>query len=139
LRKLVSSPPSLRRGNGNREAYRFTTRSLPELTPYYRAFYDGARKSVPVVHLTSLALAVWFMDDGCKNRRSVYFNTQQFDRASQERLLAMLWDQHGLHATLNRDKTYVRIRIAVRSMERLRQIVAPHSLPDMRYKLPLDA
>ena len=35
-------------------------------------------------------LAVWFMDDGCRSRRAVYLNTQQFALVDQLRLLEML-------------------------------------------------
>src|SRR5436190_24266200 len=47
LADLVSTPPRERKGNGNRIAYRFVTRSLPALTPYYRLFYTDGRKSAP--------------------------------------------------------------------------------------------
>ena len=79
---LVRTPPKRRLGNGNRVAYRFVTRSLPELTPYYRRFYGSGKKSVPQIELDSLTLAVWFMDDGCRSRNAVYLNTQQFDEAT---------------------------------------------------------
>ena len=39
---------------------------------------DG-RKQVPSLELPALALAVWFMYDGCRSRNAVYLNTQQFD------------------------------------------------------------
>src|ERR671936_1792761 len=48
---LVGTPPKARPGNGSRVAYRFTTLSLPQLTPYYGAFYRGGRKAVPNVEL----------------------------------------------------------------------------------------
>ncbi len=38
---LVRTPPTARDGNGARVAYRFVTRSLPVLTPYYRSFLSG--------------------------------------------------------------------------------------------------
>lgn len=136
LANLVATPPKARNGNAGRIAYRFTTRSLPVLTPYFVAFYLGGRKVVPRLELTSLALATWFMDDGCKSRRSVYLNTQQFDLGSQMRMLDMLLEQWKLDATLNRDKSYHRIRIAVASVERFRLIVEPHIRQELRYKLP---
>lgn len=136
LRDLVGTPPAVRRGNGRREAYRFTTLSLPELTPYHRAFYSGSHKIVPTLNLTPLAIAVWFMDDGCKSRRAVYFNTQQFDLRSQHGLMSMLNEQYGIRGTLNRDKSYYRIRISTGSMPRLRDLILPHILPEMLYKLP---
>jgi hypothetical protein len=88
------------------------------------------------VELSSLALAVWFMDDGCRSRNAVYLNTQQFDQRSQEVLLAVLRDQWGIEGALNKDKTYHRIRVTVPGTVRLAQVIEPHLLPEFRYKLP---
>ena len=136
LAELVATPPRKRRGNGDRVAFRFVTRSLPVLTPYYRLFYKGGRKRVLEVELSPLTLAVWFMDDGCRSRNAVYLNTQQFDSAEQRRLLAMLERQWGSGGALNRDKCYRRIRISVDGTKRLTQLIEPYLLPELRYKLP---
>jgi hypothetical protein len=136
LQTLVSTPPKLRNGNGGRVAYRFTTRSLPELTPYYKAWYVQGRKVVPQLILTPLTMAVWFMDDGSKSYRAIYLNTQQFDLESQRRLLNLLQEQWGIRASLNRDKSYYRIRIAVDSVGRFKSIVEPHVLSELEYKFP---
>src|SRR5947208_2096095 len=93
LAELVSTAPKVRNGNGGRIAYRFLTRSLPELTPYFRMFYGPEGKQVPELELTPLTLAVWFMDDGARSRRTVYLNTQKFNPESQNRLLALLREQ----------------------------------------------
>ncbi|HEV2262319.1 MAG TPA: hypothetical protein VGR69_08545, partial [Candidatus Rubrimentiphilum sp.] len=129
-------PPKARRGNGAREAYRFTTLSLPQLTPFYEAFYVRGHKVIPSVELTPFALAVWFMDDGCRSRRSIYLNTQQFDEDNQRRMIDILDRQLGLAATLNRDKCYFRIRLRVKSIERFRSLVEPHLLAGFFYKMP---
>ena len=136
LAEYVSTPPKQRNGNGTRTAYRFVTRSDPVLTPYFRMFYGSGRKEVPELRLSPLALAVWFMDDGGRSRNAVYLNTQQFDLHSQRRLLEVLSEQWGIAATLNRDKTYHRIRVSVDGTVRLAQVIAPHVLPELRYKLP---
>jgi hypothetical protein len=136
LADLVTTPPKERSGNGGRIAYRFVTRSEPALTPYYRLFYEGGRKQVPQLALPALGLAVWFMDDGCRSRNAAYLNTQQFDVQSQFVLVALLEEQWGLESTLNRDKSYHRIRISVRSTKRLSEIIEPYLLPELRYKLP---
>lgn len=133
---LVRTAPAARSGNGRRVAYRFVTRSVPVLTPYYRSFYPEGRKVVPDIVLTPLALAVWLMDDGSRSRTSVYLNTQQFTVKDQLKLIALLDRQLGLLATLNRDRSYFRVRIAVASVPRLRDLVAPHLLPELAYKLP---
>ena len=138
LQRLVRTPPKARRGNEDRMAYRFTTRSLPELTGLYRWFYEARRKRVPDdLQISPLALAVWVMDDGCKSHRAMYLNTQQFKLGEQELLIEILQAQYGIRATLNRDKRYTRIRIAVDSVARLYEVVRSHVLPCLRYKFPL--
>jgi recombination protein RecA len=135
LADLVRTPPKARPGNGRRTAYRFVTRSLPALTPYYHLFYEAGRKRVPEVELDPLALAVWFMDDGCRSRNAVYLNTQ-FDAESQHVLLRLLREQWGVDGRLNRDKSYYRIRVSVAGTGRFVRLVAPHVLSQFRYKLP---
>lgn len=76
------------------------------------------------------------MDDGCRSRSSVYFNTQQFSTDDQLKLIGILRDQFGLSATLNRDRSYLRLRIAVCSVPALRTLVGPYLLPELAYKLP---
>jgi recombination protein RecA len=136
LADLVATPPRRRFGNGGRIAYRFVTRSVAELTPFYRLFYAGGKKRIPNLQLTPLAMAVWFMDDGCRSRNAVYLNTQQFDLESQERLLWLLQDQWGIRGNLNRDKSYYRIRVSVDGTKRFRRLIEPLVLPEFRYKLP---
>jgi hypothetical protein len=136
LAELVRTPPKVRIGNGGRVASRFVTRSLPVLTPYFRLFYEDGSKRVPELELSPLALAVWFMDDGCRSRNAVYLNTQQFDLGSQERLLRLLREQWGIRGSLNRDKCYFRVRISVEGTTRLRKLIDPLLLPELRYKLP---
>lgn len=136
LASLVRTPPKARNGSGSRIAYRFVTRSLPELTGFYRLFYGSGGKKVPELELTPLTLAVWTMDDGCRSRSAVYMNTQQFARESQTRLMRMLWEQWGISSNLNRDKTYWRIRVTTVGSARLRKVVEPFMLPELMYKLP---
>ena len=137
LRNLTSSPPKARRGKGVRIAYRFTTRSLPELTEFYRRFYRSGKKAIPNdLKLNPLSLAVWFMDDGCKSYRAVYLNTQQFDQESLLKLIRLLRGQYQITARLNKDKQYRRLRIAVESVARLKNIIEPYILPAFKYKMP---
>jgi recombination protein RecA len=136
LANFVATPPKARQGNGSRRAYRFTTRSLPVLTPFYEAFYRGGRKAIPRIVLTPLTLAVWFMDDGSKSYRALYLNTQQFDLESQQLLITLLKEQWDINASFNRDKHYYRIRMAVSSVKRFRKIIENHLLEQFEYKLP---
>ena len=136
LADLVATPPKVRSGNGGRIACRFVTRSLPALTPYFQLFYASGKKRVPPLELSSLALAVWFMDDGCRSRNAVYLNTQQYDELSQRTLLRLLRHQWGIEGALNRDKCYYRIRLSVEGTRKLARLIDAHLLPELRYKLP---
>ncbi len=137
LQSLVSTPPKARRGKGVRIAYRFTTRSLPELTDFYRAFYKSGKKIIPDdLKLKPLSLAVWFMDDGSKSYRAIYLNTQKFDSISLEKLIRLLDEEYGVTARINRDKSYYRLRITVESTAVFRKAIRPHLLPYFQYKMP---
>jgi hypothetical protein len=137
LENLVSTRPHKRFGNAGRIAYRFTTKSLPELTEIYKQFYQQGRKIIPdnlIIH--PLSLAVWFMDDGCKSYRTIYLNTQKFDVTEQKKLAELLNEQFDIKATLNKDKKYYRLRIAVNSVRILLEAIKPYLLPMFCYKTP---
>lgn len=138
LREYVLTPPKRRKNNGNRVAYRFTTRSIPAITNFYEKFYCTGKKIIPSPEgfkVNALVLAVWFMDDGSKSRSALYLNTQQFNLLSQNRLLNILRGQWRINATLNKDKSYYRIRIRTSSTDIFKKIVRPYILPVFWYKL----
>ena len=137
LKEIVSTKPHKRFGNAGRIAYRFTTKSLPELTEIYRRFYSGTKKIIPDnLKIHPLSLAVWFMDDGCKSYRAIYLNTQKFSPIEQADLRSLLKQQFDIKATLNKDKEYYRLRIAVSSVDKFIEIIKPYLLPMFRYKTP---
>ena len=103
LKNLVSTGPKHRKSGENRFSYRFTTKSISELNPFYSQFYEQkGYKAIPDnLNLDPLSLAVWFMDDGSKSRSAVYLNTQQFDLNSQEILRNKL-ETLGIDSSLNK-------------------------------------
>ena len=44
LASIVKSGPKMRKGNGQRIAYRFFTQCLPEITELYETFYQNGKK-----------------------------------------------------------------------------------------------
>ena len=137
FKNLVLTPPKWRKGNGKREAYRFSTRSLPELTKFYNQFYKFGKKIIPdSIKLDNLSLAIWFMDDGSKSRSSIYLNTQQFTIDEQNKLIKILDDQFGIKSTLNKDKIYFRIRVRSESSKKMVKLIEKYILPEFRYKIP---
>lgn len=137
LENLVTTPPKMRISGKNRIAYRFTTRSLESLNNFYSRFYGATgKKSIPPdLNLDPMVLAVWFMDDGSKDRDSVYLNTQQFDVFSQLRLLELL-NSMRLKGSLNKDKSYFRIRLFKSSLPMFLSLVEPLLINSMFYKIP---
>ena len=136
LKNLVITPPKKRKNNGKRIAYRFTTRSLPEITQFYNKFYKNNNKIIfENIVLDPLVMAVWFMDDGNKTYNALYLNTQQFDLDSQYELINQLFNQWGIESTLNKDKIYFRIRIRTSSTPKFKKIIQSFVLPMFYYKL----
>jgi len=136
LKNLVKSSPKARKGNGQRVAYRFFTCQHPELTEFYKEFYQNGKKTVPRnLVFNPLMIGVWFMDDGSRTYRTYYLNTQQFDYHSQKRLIEMLKDQYRIECSLNRDKQYYRIRIRQNSAKEFKRLIGNYIIPEMRYKL----
>jgi len=136
LKRLCESSPKERSTNEGRVAYRFFTKQYKVLTDLYHQFYQQGRKVIPAgLILDPVILAVWYMDDGSKSRdRDVYLNTQQFGVSDQKRLLHCL-RLLGIHARLNKDKHYFRIRIMKASINLFIKIIDPHVTHSMKYKL----
>lgn len=135
----VLTSPKFRKGNGNRIAYRFTTRSLPVFTDYHRWFYVNGKKKVPKnTTLTPLGLAVWYMDDGTKSRSSCYLNTQQFSLEEQKFLQYLLLGTFAIKSALNRDKQYFRLRITTESTKKLALVTREYIISCFQYKLMFD-
>jgi len=136
LASIVKSGPKMRKGNGQRIAYRFFTQCLPEITELYRAFYENGKKIIPKdIRIDQLGLAVWFMDDGSRSGGSLYINTQQFATNDQERLQRMLEHDFNVSSTLNRDKEYMRIRIRKEDAQKFCNLIQSYIPESMRYKL----
>jgi hypothetical protein len=137
FRFLTLTPPKLRVSGKNRFSFRFTTISTSLFNEYYSAFYSKGTKKVPKdIQLDPLSIAVWFMDDGSKDRDSIYLNTQQFSVEDQYLLLAKL-RVFGLEGNINKDKTYYRIRLYKKSYKTFRSLVEEHVIDSMQYKLLL--
>jgi len=140
-------------GNKVFKGYHLSTRQHPIFTKLYRRFYYNGIKVVDeyiVKKINSLALTIWFMDDGTsgvnKNRninekRSYYLCTNNFDYANQLLLKKSLKLNFGLDWNINKankrkDGTYnYRLRLANRHNDKFINIIKPHIIPVMKYKI----
>jgi recombination protein RecA len=123
-------------------SYYFRTVTHPAFSGLRQAFYArGARKGIPLEllsrELTAFGLAIWFMDDGASDRKQLRLNTQSFSRSENLVLAEFLHAKFGIAAQLNKDKDRYRLRIGAESVARFVDLVGPHVIPSMQYKLPL--
>ena len=75
------------------------------------------------------------MDDGSRNRNSLYLNTQQFSESDQIVLQKLLLNKFGVKSTLNKDKIYKRIRVATEDAIKFCNLIREFIPESMQYKL----
>lgn len=137
------SPSPIYYGEAKYPFYRFVTKRHPYLEELYKKFYRNKIKIIPrdtkVFLNTPQALAVYFMDDATvdKRRGAVLFETQSFPDSQIIRLAKCLFANFNLQAVIhksgrNRGK---RLYLTVREAKKLREIIKPHILNCMKYKL----
>lgn len=122
--------------------YRFVSRSLPILDEMYEAFYD-AQGSKRIPHriesycLSALSIAVWYMDDGGKRSdcASGYLNTQGYTVEEVNTLRRCLADNVKLDTRLHFAAGRPRIYIAAAHFVRFCDLIRPHVIESMQYKL----
>jgi recombination protein RecA len=127
---------------------------LAELSELREAVYFGDGKKhlswEYLKELTPLALAIWYMDDGCLTVRSkgvqertrggsgrIEICVEAMSPGSRERLLEYLKDTHGLDARIRvRGAQRVSIlQFTTSASEKFQRLVAPFVHPSMAYKL----
>ena len=127
---------------------------LPELGVLHDAVYFGdGKKHLTwdyLKSLTPLALAVWYMDDGCFMVRSkgvqertrggtgrIEICVEAMSAGSRERLAGYLRDTHGLDVkVVSRGARKVSVlQFTTSASEKFQKIIAPYVHPSMEYKL----
>ena len=147
LKRIAGKPPltveryDTRTGKTYR-SMRFYTKAV--LREFRDVFYSDRRKVLPVnlgALVDPLAIAVWFMDDGGRGARTpkgLVFNTSSFTAPEQTQLRSVLAERFGVVASTHRVGSGYQLYIRARSFGRFAELVSPHLVPRMRYKLPAD-
>lgn len=124
------------------EQWRFSTRLHDFFTELRTAFYrKNGKKIVPQLIsslLTSpLSLAVWFMDDGGRRNDSygLFLNSLSFTKRENWILQECLHNNFSLDSRLHWVQDGYRIYIPSKEAQRFCEIVYPHIIPSMTYKL----
>jgi recombination protein RecA len=127
---------------------------LPELSELREAVYFGDDKKHLtwdyLKRLTPLALAVWYMDDGCFTHRSkgvqertaggtgrIEIVVEAMSPGSRDRLVRYLRDTHGLDVKLRYRGTRKQSALifSTAASEKFQKLIAPYIHPSMEYKL----
>ena len=147
LRCIAGKPPKVieRRDSRTARTYRsmrFYTRSV--LKSFRDRFYADRREVVPSSIgdlLDPMAVAVWFMDDGgrgARTPRGLVINTSGFSREEQSLLQNVMKAKFRIDVSVHRPGSGFHLYIRARSFARFSDLVAPHLVAQMRYKLPVD-
>jgi sRNA-binding regulator protein Hfq len=147
LKILAGKPPVVVERYDSRTAKtyrstRFYSRSV--LKNFRDDFYRGRTKIVPDNIgrlLDPLAVAVWFMDDGGRGGhtpRGLVFNTSGFSSQEQILLQSVLREKFGIEASIHLVGSGFQLYVRARSFSRFCELVSPHLVTLMRYKLPVD-
>jgi hypothetical protein len=141
LEPFTSAIFTTRKREGGREypGWGMSTCSCPQLRPYYDFFYVNKKRRFPAnlpALMTPLALAVWYMDDGSVTttgspRIAFGLGITSLNRA-KEALRAL-----GLRPRVY-GKGSDRVIHFPNQEREFRDLVEPHIIPSMAYKLPED-
>jgi ubiquinol-cytochrome c reductase cytochrome b subunit len=119
---------------------RFHSYTYCSFNAIHDAWYTDGIKHVPqdiATYLSSLALAVWIMDDGGRSGDGVKLATNSFTYNDCTRLTTVLHELYGLKSSVQ-SAGYPgqhQIYIWAESMTALRALVRPHMVSSMLYKL----
>jgi len=147
LGSIAGKPPATverydRRTDKIYRSVRFYTKTV--LKPFRDVFYCGRRKIVPsrlAGLLDPLALAVWFMDDGGRGARTpkgLVINTSGFLADEQIALQSLLAGKFGVATSIHRVGKGFQLYVRAESYLRFAELVSPHLVAQMRYKIPID-
>ena len=125
----------------------FQTISHEAFNPLANLFLNNSKKGIKnsliLDHLTDRGLAYWFMDDGGKldynknsKNRSIVLNTQSFTDQEVEKMSKELMAKFNFECELRTNKSKKVIVISNNSYPLFYELVSPHIIPEMKYKLP---
>lgn len=148
MQKFMQAPPILiKRYNPIwKRAYRYyrcQTYSSPLFGKIRRSFYNESDKIIPVnidkLLKSAFTLAVWYMDDGYYYHRDhiAYIYLSRFKGDEVENLVGALKDNFGLQPIVKIKKgKYPCLVFNKDEAKRLVEIVEPHIIPSLKYKIP---
>ncbi len=144
FKNLVHTPPQIKTRSldgRSHTSYYFATYSLGTFKFYANQFYIGKKKIVPKMIgklLDPRALAIWFMDDG--SYKSIHHKTYiihalGYSKKDLELIKNVLQKKFDITVGLHKQYNHWRIYIYSDSAMRFRELIEPHVIPSLKYKL----
>jgi len=107
------------------------------------SYFDKKHAAVLVEHLNPLAVAIWYMDDGCLTKKKyAQFHTEGFSYCDHVCMKEALKEKFDLDAVIqkrqvrNQEKYYLRLNKKASLV--LFEMISSYVIPSMRYKLPAE-
>jgi len=154
-RSLTGTPYKDKRSGYEGMSWRFYTKANTDVETCMQRFYRNGTKDVYqdiLSELNELSLAVWFMDDGktdfyyrtkYNNKPTAELCTESFSFNGCNLLVSWLKDRFDIESYLRErklsDSTGHRIVFNTDNAPKLFQIISPHIIPSMRYKVDSDS
>ena len=129
-----------KRNNQEYISWFFHTNTTDALKPWYTFFYPEKEKIVPKnigEFLDPLALAVWFMDDGCFQPNSIVLNTQSFTYTEQKIMQKYFLQKYNVHTRIHKDRKNVRLYFGSQERGKIINIIRPHLLSTFYKTVPV--
>lgn len=123
-----------------RKTVRFSTWTYNSFNWIHEVWYVNGIKRIPdniSLYLTPLALAIWIMNDGGKVSKGLKFNINSYTYEDCLKLVLALNNNFGIKSSIQyagAGNQYI-IHVWKESMDKLREIVGPHIIKEMRYKI----
>lgn len=117
------------------ECVTFRINSGPHLQKFRDMFYVDNKKVITdevLQYYTPLAMAVHFMDDGSRSRKTYMIATNGFDKESYKRLRLFLLSKYDIETSPFRDN---RIYVRLQSAQTFEDLIKPYILDCFKYKL----
>lgn len=117
--------------------YRVNSRCMETLTEIRSIFYKGHKRKIHMRvldSLTSVALAVWFLDSGGKSgrgKKNAYINTTRFGKRGT-RTIRKYFRSVDMPCNINVDGKREKILFSVKGTEKLMRVIA-HDFPSFMY------
>lgn len=111
-------------------------KNLACLKQYRDIFYPFGIKIIPIDFLqntfTAQSLAYLFMDDGCKNGKTINLNLQGFSNADLKSFITFLNEKFDIEFLLKADKT---LYLRYKSRDKFYKLIIPYITKDTLYKI----